>query len=429
VNHGDYRECPNGGGRRRGGQYDEIPVTATTKSHLERLTIMLRDLLSRHLWRLTLVLGLVSLASAPMAAHAASHATPTAPAFSIRGIGPPFFGDAYQPSGVNDAGTVAGTNTSGATPQGFFFAKGKAHSVSPPTNMAGVSINGLNDAGSVAAEACFTSSCGTYRAYVGTIGGSSIAWKLLPPPSGSSLCSIHGCDSLAHGIAAGGIIAGQYGGQATTWILNAKGTYVASRLPYTSSTFTASTGLAVDRFGDVAGVEQSTFSTVGAFWPRHGTPILLPDCQNVLVEGGARFSNPSEVMAIGMSTKRTVTVVGQCLVKAAGSPMGFAPCLWTVTVKGSVTHLSGPVRLDATDGSDGGGAAGMNTASWIVGNQGDATTSATLWIQRDPFLLSSLIPASSGWELHAVLAVNKSGQIAGVGTNAGGTQAFLLTPK
>jgi probable HAF family extracellular repeat protein len=42
--------------------------------------------------------------------------------------------------------------------------------------------------------------------------------------------------------------------------------------------------------------------------------------------------------------------------------------------------------------------------------------------------LNNLIPAGSGWILVEATAINKAGQIAGVGTINGQTRAFLLTP-
>ena len=391
---------------------------------------MTRHSFSRRACISILATGLVTLASAPSTAGAASHATPTAPTFSIRGLGPPFFGDSYTPNGLNDTGTVAGTDPSGSVPQGFFFAKGTVHSVTPPTAMSGISINGLNNADDVAAEGCFAAGCGTTRAYTGKVGATTIAWKSLPPPAGSSVCSISGCDSSAAAIATNGYAVGQYGGQATMWVPGSKPSYSAKRLPYTqASTFSSSSGTAADSFGDVAGVEERDLSTVGAFWPRKGAPVLLPACQEVLVRGGATFEKPLGLMATGTTKTRTVTIVGQCLVESSTDQTGFAPCLWVAKINGSATQLSGPVRLDANAGSDGGGAVAMNQKGWIVGNQGDATSSPTLWINRDAFLLSSLIPANSGWQMDTLYAVNKKGQITGVGSNAGGTQAFLLTPR
>jgi hypothetical protein len=134
--------------------------------------------------------------------------------------------------------------------------------------------------------------------------------------------------------------------------------------------------------------------------------------------------------ATGNSSKRTITVAGKCLVKAqTSSQTGFAPCIWHVTIHGSSDTISAPIRLDSSDGSDGGGAVTINHLGWVAGNQGDAASSPTLWIKLHPYLLNSLIAANSGWTIDAVYAMNNKGQITAIGSNQNGTQAFLLTPK
>jgi probable HAF family extracellular repeat protein len=53
---------------------------------------------------------------------------------------------------------------------------------------------------------------------------------------------------------------------------------------------------------------------------------------------------------------------------------------------------------------------------------------AFLWGDSVMTDLNNLIPAGSGWILVEATAINKAGQIAGVGTINGQTRAFLLTP-
>jgi hypothetical protein len=304
-----------------------------------------------------LTLSVTALACAPTLVRAEKRAIPAAvPAFTVRGIGPPFFSDAYLPNGVNDSGTVAGTNVSATPDTGFFFSKGNVHAVAPPPHMAGSEIFGINNAGMTAAQGCFTSACGTTRAFTGKISHGIAVWKQLPAPSGSSLCALHGCNSTANGIGQTGDLTGQFGSQAIVWLPKSHGTYASKRLAYTdASRFNRSSGLAVDGFGDVAGFEGSGFVTVGVFWPSQGSPLILPACQNILVRGGATFEYPYAVAATGTSSKRTITVAGKCLVKAPTSnQLGFAPCIWHVTINGSNAKISTAVRLDATDGSDNG---------------------------------------------------------------------------
>ncbi len=54
---------------------------------------------------------------------------------------------------------------------------------------------------------------------------------------------------------------------------------------------------------------------------------------------------------------------------------------------------------------------------------------AFLWEDGVMTDLNNLIPAGSGWILVEATAINKAGQIAGVGTIGGQTHAFLLTPN
>ena len=262
-----------------------------------------------------LILSMCALAWAPTLVRAEKRVTPSAvPSFTVRGIGPPFFSDAYLPNGINDAGMVAGSNVSTTPDTGFFFSKGSVHAAQSPPSMAGSDIFSINNSGIVAAQGCFAASCGTTRAFTGRISHGSVAWKRLPVPSGASICSVQGCNSTAHGIAQSGDVTGAFGGRAVLWLTGSHGTYTSKRLAYTdASRFTRSSGLAVDAFGDVAGSEGGGFSTVGVFWPRHGAPVPLPGCQNILVIGGATFEYPYALTASGGSSKRMVTVVWQML--------------------------------------------------------------------------------------------------------------------
>jgi hypothetical protein len=362
-------------------------------------------------------------------ARAQKSASP-APAFTVRGIGPPFFSDAYLPNSINNAGVVVGANISGPVSQSFFFAKGKVHAVLPPSGMAGSAINGVNNSDTVAGQGCLASACDVLKAFTGLIRKGIVKWKALPGPAGSSLCNQPGCDSAATGIAPSGDVTGAFAHRAVLWVRGAKGGYAAKRLPYSNAAkFNTSSGLAVDNFGDVAGREGNGTINIGVFWPRHGSPLLLPECENLLVFGGT-FGSPSALLAKGSTSKRTVTIVGQCLVKSSTtSQTGNAPCVWHVRISPSGDTISAPQRLDANDGSADGKAAALNQQGWIAGNQGDATSSPTLWIKAHPYLLNSVIAPNSGWTLNAVYAMNDRGQIVGTGENQSGSRAFMLTPR
>ena len=262
-----------------------------------------------------LTISASALACVPSIVHAQKHVTRVAvPSFTIRGIGPPFFSTAYLPYGINDKGTVAGTNISAAPDRGFFFAKNTLHALAPPAHLTGSEIFGINNSGMVAAQGCFTITCGTKRAFTGKISHGSVVWKQLPAPSGVSLCTLQGCNSTANGISQTADLTGQFGNQAILWLSGKHGAYTSKRLAYTDATrFNRSSGVAVDSFGDVAGAEADGFVTLGVFWPAHGAPLTLPGCGNFLVLGGATFEYPYAMTATGTSSKRTITVAGKCL--------------------------------------------------------------------------------------------------------------------
>jgi hypothetical protein len=374
------------------------------------------------------VAGMIAVTCTPAWASSGRGVAPDAvPSFTIRGIGPASASAVYIPAGINGSSVVAGTRTA-PTVESFLFSKGKIFGVHPPKDMAASEIFGLNDANRVVGEGCTSAGCSTTRAYTGQIRKHRVSWRKLPPPSGSSLCGAAGCSSVADGAGANGDLTGWFAQQAVIWLSGAGG-YTAKRLSYTATRFTSSSGRAIDSSGDVVGVESGQV-TVGVLWPRHGKPVLLPSCGEFLVRGGATFEYPFSLLSKGSGKNRTLRIVGKCLVESPTTHQtGFAPCFWNATISvGSVT-VSDPVRLDATDGSDGGRAAAINTKGWIVGNQGDAASTPTLWINRHPYVLKALIPAASGWTLDVPYAMNAKGQIVGIGTFNGQARTFLLTPR
>jgi hypothetical protein len=97
----------------------------------------------------------------------------------------------------------------------------------------------------------------------------------------------------------------------------------------------------VDAFGDVGGIESEGRITIGVFWPRHGSPLVLPDfCPSGLVLGGTTFSEPFAITADSGNAKRTVTVVGRCYLSSPSNhTSGFGPALWKIRVNGSSRAL------------------------------------------------------------------------------------------
>jgi len=337
----------------------------------------------------------------------------------------------YLPAGINDSGVIAGTNVSTPIHRGFFLVKKKITPVSSPTGTVVTEIFGIDNSETLAGTGCLTAACDSTRATTWQIRHGGSTWERLPPPKGSVLCTHNGCNSQANGIGPSGDVAGQFGTQAELWLRGTKDTYTSKRLPYTESSHaSSSSGLEVDSFGDVVGVEKRGLLTVAVLWPRHAPPVTVPGCGTLLVVGGATFEYPDAVLAKGSTGNRTVTIAGKCLVLSQTTHhTGFAPCVWRATISGSLASVSPPVRLDTNGGSAGGGAAAMNQKGWIAGNQGDANSSATLWVNQQPHLLNNLIPANSGWNLGSVYAMNNKDQVTGIGTFNGHTTGFLLTPK
>jgi hypothetical protein len=382
--------------------------------------------------RLCFAILAVMFATTAISTSAQGSQPPKLPSFSMHAVGSASATARYLPYGVNDSGMVAGTDVSGSIAQGFWFIKGKVHAANPPSGEIGASILALNSADKVAAQACPNAACAASAAFTGQIRGSRVHWTRLPLPKGPGLCGHNGCSSSADAISSNGDLAGQVGLQAVRWIRASNGHFAASRLAYTDPTrFTSSTGLAVDSFGDVAGTESNGLSSIGVFWPRHGSPMVLNDfCSSGLVRGGATFSEPYGITTAGSNSKRSVTVAGRCfLISPPPQPNGYGPALWTIQVNGPSSLIVSTARLDANPGSESGQAGAINQRKWIAGNQGDAASTATLWIQRHPHLLSDLITPSSSWVIGSVHALSEKGRMAFVASRGGMSRTFLLSPR
>jgi probable HAF family extracellular repeat protein len=89
------------------------------------------------------------------------------------------------------------------------------------------------------------------------------------------------------------------------------------------------------------------------------------------------------------------------------------------------------VDLGTLPGGTGSSAAAINALGVIVGVSIGPAGAERAFVYRDGVGmadLNGLIGPGSGWTLTAALGINDLGQIVGVGTRAGGQQAFLLTP-
>jgi hypothetical protein len=352
------------------------------------------------------------------------------PSFSVRVIGPATGLDAYFPNALNNSAVVAGTEVTPALDRGFYFAKGIIHGIAPPKGRVGTEVSGIDNNGTIAGTGCSSATCDTAtQAFAGQIHPGKVVWGRLPSPSGTAICSLAGC-SVANGIGTTGDVAGRFSSRAVLWSRRGNGSYSVARLPYsTGLTFSSSSGTAVDAFGDVVGAETA-LGTVGVVWPPHGRPGILLDCETVLTRGGALITAPFGVTAKGNGSARTLTIVGKCLVRSqATNTDGYVPCYWKATVHGSTVNVSAPVRLDTNAGSSGGAAVAINEKGWIVGFQGDSSSSVTLWIKHHPYLLSSLIGGGTAWNLVEVYGLNNKGQITAIGVSNGQAEALLLKPR
>jgi hypothetical protein len=330
---------------------------------------------------------------------------------------------------LNDAGVVVGASMQGSTVSGFVWKTGKVVPVSPPKHFKGSWLAGIGDDGQVAGNACIAAACGAgRRAFAGSLHKGRVAWEQLPAPPGSFLCGAAGCDQ-ANAIGRTGDISGEFANHAVLWQLKSNSRYKVRFLPETASRFTSSTGLSVDKFGDVAGTESAE-STVGTFWLPGGQGSILPACEELLVRGGATFETPSAMYATGTAKKRTIHIVGQCLVEQPGTHnLAQVACVWMARVRGGTLSIADPVRLDGNTGTSG-QATAVNGKGWISGNMGASPGgNATVWVNHQPSLLSALVQNAGAWNFGPVTGMNKLGQIVGTGFLLGQQRGFLLTPK
>lgn len=302
------------------------------------------------------------------------------------------------------------------------------HVVSPPKKWAGSWIAGISSDDRVAGNACLTSDCSTSKkAFAGTIKKGKLTWHPLAGPPGSFLCGAAGCD-LANAVGRAGDITGEFANHAILWQLKSNNAYKARLLHETATRFTSSTGMTVDTFGDVAGTERDSTFDVGTLWLPNGKGVNLPACAKLLVLGGGTFERPFGMYSSGSSTKRSIQIVGQCLVESEPShTLTHVPCVWSAKVRNGNVSVTQPTRLDGNVGTPG-QAAAVNGKQWIAGNMGTTSPGdATLWVKHEPALLSSLVQNGAGWTLGVLTGMNKSGEITGTGMLNGQQRAFLLT--
>ena len=114
-------------------------------------------------------------------------------------------------------------------------------------------------------------------------------------------------------------------------------------------------------------------------------------------------------------------------ISASGSIVGYAGSISGDTTSFLWTKSSGMKALGTGDTSV---ADGINNSGDVVGNvEPGGNVSAFIWspTQREQNL-NDLIPPNSGWFLEWAMAINRSGQIAAIGSINGQSHGALLTP-
>lgn len=198
---------------------------------------------------------------------------------------------------------------------------------------------------------------------------------------------------------------GMTGGTATA--LNDRGSYVVGNALYSGGALTALSGFvaatgsgALNANDDVAG----TASSKAAYWSG-----------GKVVDAGLldKFD-----IAIGTAISDDQTLVGVAYNAGESTRTGFLYRGGSMSQIPNVDTATMMVPL------------GVNAVGQVVGNAiTDATSRAFLYSNGSTTLLSSLIPANSGWKIVQASAINNRGQIAATGTRNGTQHALLLTPR
>ena len=180
---------------------------------------------------------------------------------------------------------------------------------------------------------------------------------------------------------------------------------------------TASVARAINKRGQVVG--NSAPLAVGFFGDCPTTPSPVQPWHAALWDGGVitDLGTLGGIFSIAKGINDHGTIAGSSAL-ANGEEHAFLLCDGTMSDLGT---LGGAYSL-ANQINNHGQAVGLSRID-------SGELHAFLWEDGMMTDLNNLIPADSGWILVEATAINKAGQIAGVGTINGQTHAFLLTPE
>jgi probable HAF family extracellular repeat protein len=326
-----------------------------------------------------------ALAAAACAALAVlAHAAP--PVYAVRDIGT-LGGDVTRPAQVNDRGMITGESTRHpGDKQGVAFFQWKKKFVGLPQETPGIASHGtgVNASGAVAGWEGPPSG-GGLRPFLWTQAG-----KLVLADSGDAMAIND--DGVVTGTA---LLSGWH---AFSW---RDGTMTDLG---TVGGFSASSGAAVNRQGDIAGwVGESSVDS-------HAMVVLDGTMIDLGTFGGAA------AQATGINAGRVV-----CGNFQTHSTAPDAAFVWH---DGAVQLIQGPDKTGLLE------AAAISDAGVVVGTmRTQHVRHAFAW--RDGVLTDlndALAPGSEGWTLEEATSINGRGEIVGRGTLDGRTRAFLLTP-
>ncbi len=212
----------------------------------------------------------------------------------------------------------------------------------------------------------------------------------------------------------------------------------------------SSTGMAVNRRGEVAGVAFDENNEARAFLYKHGTMINLGSFSDAGVSIAYSLNDHGDVTGYSdlpsFVTDAFLYEDGQ-LKDIGGLPGHFFSIGYGINDARQIVGWSGGAdgafgfrwekgkfkNLGVLPHGSGSIANGINNRGEIVGSADwDATTPldmhAVLYLHDKWEDLNQMIPADSGWELNIAQAINDRGEITGTGTIHGASHAFLLKP-
>lgn len=176
---------------------------------------------------------------------------------------------------------------------------------------------------------------------------------------------------------------------------------------------TTARAYAVNAAGDVVGQSlNQTGVSRATLWKADGSLVNL---------GFLRDGKLSRATALNDAGE----VVGAAVVSESGTDI-YNAFSWkdgTIRNLGTLPTLPGAVHSEAR---------AINHTGWVVGevtrlgNYTVGEAAAVVWIDQQIFDLNAVLPADSGWQLLSARAINRGGDIAGVGRHEGVVRAFLL---